>query len=70
MNGFGSMEDDISGLMKMVSGGDFGRVLSGFEAPVGSPLSRREIGRVWVFIREANDDFIDCAWVSFEVAFL
>ena len=70
MNGFGSLEDDISGLIEMISGGNFGRILSGFETPVGCPLSRWEIGGVGVFISEANDDFIDSTWVSFEVALI
>jgi hypothetical protein len=33
MNGFGSLKDDISGLMEVISGSDFGSALSRTEPP-------------------------------------
>jgi hypothetical protein len=33
MNGFGSLKNDISGLMEVISGSDFGSVLSHSEPP-------------------------------------
>lgn len=38
MNGLGPLEDDVSALMEVVSGCNFGRIVRGFEAPGGCPF--------------------------------
>ena len=56
--------------MKVISGSYFCRVLSRFEAPIGSPFGEWEIGWVRVFICEAYDNLAEDAWVNFKVAFI